>query len=75
MTKPKAQLDPMTDKWRRRTPVDNSYSDFLATMHSLDLAVHPWPLRDDRLRYRDTAYLETKMFLDKGSDGYFVEFP
>ena len=64
----------MTDDWDRTT-VDDSYSDFLATMQSLDIAVHPWPIRDDRLLYRDTAYLETKMYLNKGSDGVFVEFP
>jgi hypothetical protein len=44
-------------------------------MHSLDIAVHPWPMMDDYLRYRKTAYGETNMYLKMGSDGLFVEFP
>lgn len=37
----------------------NTYSNFIETMHSYDLAVHPYTMKDDDLKYRNNAYLET----------------
>ena len=74
LTKPNAPLDPMSDPWDYTT-VKDEYTDFAKLMHKLDIAVHPWPLQDDRLKYRETAYAETKMFVAHGVDGFFVEFP
>ena len=56
-------------------PVTNDRSKFIDEMHGLDLAVHPYTLRDDQLHYRDTAYDETQLYVDKGIDGIFTEFP
>ena len=75
ITKPGALTDANVDDWDRFKMTDDKYSDFIAMMHSLDIAVHPWPLKDDYLNYRKTAYAETKMFVNKGVDGFFVEFP
>ena len=44
-------------------------------MHSLDMAVHPYTLRNDSLKYRESAYEETQLYVDKGIDGVFTEFP
>ena len=44
-------------------------------MHSLELAVHPYTLQDDKLKYRDSAYDEQQLYIDKGVDGVFCEFP
>ena len=48
ITKRGAPLDPMTEIWDR-SQVDNKYSDLIALLHSLDIAVHPWAIKDDRL--------------------------
>ena len=74
VTKPGSPMDPMTDVWDYNTVLDD-YSDLTRLMHSLDIAVHPWPLQDDMLRYRKTAHAETKMFVKQACDGFFVEFP
>jgi len=58
-----------------KTKVDNSYSPFIKQMHALELAVHPYTLQDDRLVYRDNAYDESQLYVDKGIDGVFCEFP
>ena len=58
MTKPNSPMDPMCDRWSfKRTK--NNYTDLARLCHSLGIAVHPWPLQDDRLVYRKTAYAET----------------
>ena len=49
--KPGSHLDPMTDLWNYGTVTD-SYTDFCRTLHSVDLSVHPWPMKDDKLTYR-----------------------
>jgi hypothetical protein len=41
VAKPGSALDSMTDNWSRSIVEDN-YSEFVALMHSLDLAVHMW---------------------------------
>lgn len=64
----------MTDDWDKSIAEDK-YSDFCKYMHELDLVVHPWPLQDDRLVYRDSGYGETRMYVEMGSDGLFAEFP
>ena len=60
-------------KWDKNT--DNERSKFIDKMHGLELAVHPYTLRDDQLQFRDNAYDETKLFADKGVDGVFTEYP
>ena len=44
-------------------------------MHALDLAVHPYTDQDDHLHYRDIVYDEASLYVNKGVDGLFVEFP
>ena len=69
--------DSLTDKqlvWDK-TKVDNSFSPFIAQMPSLELAVHPYTFQDDRLVYRDTVYDEAQLYVDKGIDAVFCEFP
>ena len=41
----------------------------------MGVAIHPWPLQDDKLIYRSLPYEETHMFVVKGIDGYFAEYP
>lgn len=60
-------------KWIKST-ASNNYSKFVETMHSYELAVHPYTLKDDSLNYRDNAYLETQLFVDNGIDGAFTEY-
>lgn len=43
--------------------------------HSLDLAVHPYILQDDVLHYTKSPIDETLLYLTKGVDGIFTEFP
>jgi len=42
-----------------KTTATNTYSSFVAKMHSLDLAVHPYTLKNDALVYRKDAFSET----------------
>jgi len=58
-----------------KTKVDNNYSPFIKQMHDLELAVHPYTLQDDKLVYRTTAYDEAQLYVDKGIDGIFCEYP
>ena len=44
-------------------------------MHSLELAVHPYTLKDDSLTYKSNAFAETELFVDNGIDGVFTEYP
>lgn len=39
-------MDPMVDDWDKNA-VPWGYSDFCKLMHSLDIAVHPFPLAED----------------------------
>lgn len=50
-------------------------SAFIDQMHELELAVHPWTMRDDHLVYMDSAVEETMLYITKGIDGLFTEFP
>jgi len=76
VNRPGSPTDPMTDKWDRETVVD-AYSEFNKMAHDLDMAIHPWPLQDDRLVYKKklNQYHETKLYVVKGCDGFFAEFP
>ena len=56
-------------------PTDDDYSKFIEQMHDLDLAVHPYTDQDDHLKYKDTVYDEAALYVNKGVDGLFVEFP
>lgn len=70
--------DVLTDKKREdwdKSVVSNDPSDFVTLMHSLELAVHPFTLQDDILIYRESAFEETKLYVEKGIDGIFCEFP
>jgi len=60
--------------WDKKT-VENTYSNFVERMHSLDLAVHPYTLKNDNLQYKSSAFAESLLFVDKGVDGVFTEFP
>ena len=50
-------------------------SNFVRHMHDLGLAVHPWTLKNDRLVFKKTAAAEHQLFVEKGVDGVFTEFP
>ena len=50
-------------------------STFITEMHNRDLAVHPYTLHDDSLVYMSTAWEETLLYITKGVDGLFTEFP
>jgi len=50
-------------------------SAFVEEAHANQLAVHPYTLRDDQLVYTDSTVAETKLYIDKGCDGVFTEFP
>eukprot|EP00352_Strombidinopsis_acuminata_P004177 CAMPEP_0176394332 /NCGR_PEP_ID=MMETSP0126-20121128/42481_1 /TAXON_ID=141414 ORGANISM="Strombidinopsis acuminatum, Strain SPMC142" /NCGR_SAMPLE_ID=MMETSP0126 /ASSEMBLY_ACC=CAM_ASM_000229 /LENGTH=90 /DNA_ID=CAMNT_0017766461 /DNA_START=802 /DNA_END=1074 /DNA_ORIENTATION=- len=50
-------------------------SAFVDRMHELELGVHPWTMRDDNLYYMDTSIEETMLYIHKGVDGLFTEFP
>ena len=58
-----------------KTNVDNLTSPFISSMHEMELAVHPYTLQDDKLVYRSSAFEETQLYVDKGIDGMFTEFP
>lgn len=57
-----------------KSSATNTYSVFVETMHSYELAVHPYTLKDDSLKYRSNAYLETQLYVDNGVDGAFTEY-
>ena len=44
-------------------------------MHDLKMAVHPWEIQDDELKFEDTVYEEVSRYINKGVDGVFGEFP
>jgi glycerophosphoryl diester phosphodiesterase len=48
---------------------------FVEECHELGLAVHPYSLQDDMLKYTSSPLDEHKLFVDKGVDGVFCEFP
>ena len=48
---------------------------FIQECHSLGLLVHPWIMQDDILQYTNSSIDETKVYLVKGVDGIFTEFP
>ena len=50
-------------------------SPFVDQMHSLDLSVHPYTFKDDALVYMDTIDQEVQLYVTKGVDGLFTEFP
>ena len=52
-----------------------SPSKFIQECHSLGLAVHPYSLQDDMLRWTDSPLDEHVTYIDKGVDGIFTEFP
>ena len=60
--------------WVKKT-AKNTYSNFIEKMHSINLAVHPYTLKDDQPVYRDNAFLETQLYIDNGVDGVFTEYP
>ena len=54
---------------------NSDYSAYIKQMHDLDLAVHPYVDQDDMLTDGNTVYEEAEMFVNKGVDGIFCEFP
>ena len=42
----------------KKDSVKNGYSAFISQMHGLEMAVHPWTLRDDDLSYTSSPYDE-----------------
>jgi len=54
---------------------EDEYSPYIAKMHALNMAVHPWEIQDDELQYEKIVYDETERYINKGVDGVFVEFP
>ena len=75
MTKYAHGVGPPTEMIMNEDPADDTYSDFIAKMHELEMAVHPWEIQDDELQLEDTVYKETSRYINKGVDGVFVEFP
>ena len=75
MTKYAHGVGPPTEMIMNEDPADDTYSDFIAKMHGLEMAVHPWEIQDDELQLEDTVYKETSRYINKGVDGVFVEFP
>jgi len=60
----------LDEEYNKDTP-----SDFVLEAHSHDLGVHPYEIRDDFLGYEDNIMEEHKLFVTKGVDGLFTEFP
>ena len=60
--------------WDHSTITD-TYSTFIEQMHAYDMAVHPYTLQDDKLKYTSTVYDEAQLYVDQGIDGVFCEFP
>ena len=75
MTKYAHGVGPPTEMIMNSDPDDDTYSEFIAKMHALDIAVHPWEIQDDYLKFEKTVYAETSRYINKGVDGVFVEFP
>lgn len=50
-------------------------SAFIEEAHSHGLAVHPYTLQDDMLVYTNNPIEENLMYMVKGVDGIFTEFP
>ena len=48
---------------------------FIKECHELNLLVHPWVFQDDDLQYTENSIDEFKVYLQKGVDGIFTEFP
>ena len=48
---------------------------FVDEAHSYNLAVHPYILQDDDLKYAKDPVEEALAYLNKGVDGLFCEFP
>ena len=44
-------------------------------MHDLKMAVHPWEIQDDALKFEKTVVKEVSRYINKGVDGVFGEFP
>lgn len=50
-------------------------SKFIDECHAKDLNVHPWYIQDDKLAYGNDSISETQIWVNKGVDGIFTEFP
>jgi glycerophosphoryl diester phosphodiesterase len=50
-------------------------SKFIEECHKLGLAVHPYSLQDDMLKWTKGVLDEHILFINKGVDGIFTEFP
>uniref|UniRef100_A0A7S3J4L1 glycerophosphodiester phosphodiesterase n=1 Tax=Euplotes harpa TaxID=151035 RepID=A0A7S3J4L1_9SPIT len=50
-------------------------SKFIQECHNKDLNVHPWIFQDDFLHYTKNSVDELNVYLTKGVDGVFTEFP
>jgi len=53
----------------------NIDSPFVDKMHSMDVLVVPWTIKDDILLYAETPYQEVELYFKKGVDGVITEFP
>lgn len=57
-------------------PVNNSApSKFIEECHSLGMAVHPYSMQDDMLRWTSSPLAEHQLYVNKQIDGIFTEFP
>ncbi len=65
--------------WQWLTKYDKSdnstYSKFIEECHELGLKVHPYSLQDDFLKMTSNPLDEHEIFINKGIDGIFTEFP
>jgi len=48
---------------------------FIQEAHSLGLGVHPYTMQDDMLKFMSNPIDEHILYLNKGVDGIFTEFP
>ena len=50
-------------------------SQFIEKCHELELKVHPWVMQDDFLQFTKNSIDENMVYVNKGVDGMFTEFP
>lgn len=71
-------VGPRTDflfGYKNETKNNSAPSLFIEEAHSVNLAVHPYTMQDDMLRWTDNPIDEHILYMNKQIDGIFTEFP
>lgn len=68
-------VGPLSDWLMGDGRADNETSKFCDEAHENMLAVHPYSLQDDFLKYTKDPIDENILYVNKGVDGVFTEFP